>query len=154
MELKLSDYAPAQIYHLMTQTIIPRPIAWVLTENMALNKEERNYNLAPFSYFSAVSSNPPLLMISVGLKEGNTDKDTTVNCQSGSKAVVHIAADNQYQQVTQSAATLAYGESELDTADKEMQKLNDQLVAFDGFPLPRLQHCPVAFGCSVFEIQK
>lgn len=154
MELKLADFAPAQIYHLMTQTIIPRPIAWVLTENMALAKEKRNFNLAPFSYFSAVSSNPPLLMISVGLKDIDTAKDTTINSQQGSKAVIHIAADDQFQDVTQSAATLPYGDSELDKAGINSKQLNDQLCGFEGFSLPRLQHCPIAFGCSVYEIQK
>ncbi len=61
MNIDLSTLAPTQVYHLMTQTVIPRPIAWVLTDS-----GEQNFNLAPFSYFTAVSSRPPLLMISVG----------------------------------------------------------------------------------------
>ncbi len=60
MNLKLDTLAPTQIYHLMTQTVVPRPIAWALTES-----SEKEYNLAPFSYFTPVSSNPPVLMLSV-----------------------------------------------------------------------------------------
>ncbi len=74
MNLQLSSISPTQIYHLMTQTIIPRPIAWVLTDS-----GEHNYNLAPFSYFTPVASNPPLLMFSVGKKPSGETKDTTRN---------------------------------------------------------------------------
>jgi flavin reductase (DIM6/NTAB) family NADH-FMN oxidoreductase RutF len=63
MHLDFSDFTAAQRYHLMTQTIIPRPIAWALTDS-----DNGSYNLAPFSYFTAVSSEPALLMLSVGKK--------------------------------------------------------------------------------------
>ena len=59
MYIDFSQWDPSAIYHLMTQTVVPRPIAWVLTESA-----DQNFNLAPFSYFTAVSSHPPLLMIS------------------------------------------------------------------------------------------
>lgn len=144
MEILLQQLAPAQIYHLMTQTIIPRPIAWVLTENTAAKKDR--FNLAPFSYFSAVCSDPPLLMISVGKKSPGVDKDTVRNSQLGTKAVVHIAHQDQYKDVTQSAATLNYGESELNSTGVT-------LTQFDRFEMPRLMDCPVAFGCKVHSVQ-
>ncbi|MGB5601879.1 MAG: flavin reductase family protein, partial [Gammaproteobacteria bacterium] len=46
MILDLSTLKPAQVYFHMIQTLIPRPIAWVLSEI-----EPDKYNLAPFSYF-------------------------------------------------------------------------------------------------------
>ena len=73
MNIDASTLAPIQIYHLMTQTVIPRPIAWVLTES-----GEADYNLAPFSYFTPVSSNPPLLMFSVGKKPTGEIKDLSL----------------------------------------------------------------------------
>ncbi|HCH70255.1 MAG TPA: hypothetical protein DE042_07255, partial [Colwellia sp.] len=60
MNLNFSEFSQNQRYHLMTQTIIPRPIAWALTDS-----NNGQLNLAPFSYFTAVSSAPPILMISV-----------------------------------------------------------------------------------------
>ena len=63
MILDLSQLKPAQVYFHMIQTLIPRPIAWVLSEI-----EQGKYNLAPFSYFNAVCSDPPLIMLSVGKK--------------------------------------------------------------------------------------
>lgn len=146
MELNFSEFSPSQIYHLMTQSIIPRPIAWVLTENQKTEPFAK-FNLAPFSYFSAVSSNPPLLMISVGKKDSTSDKDTSINCHIGAQAVVHIASAAQCQVVTESAATLEYGESEIDQSNLE-------LLPFKQFDLPRIAQCPIAFGCRVYDVQK
>ena len=145
MILDLNDKSPNQIYHLMTQTLIPRPIAWVLSDS-AVGQDSPNYNLAPFSYFTAVSSAPPLLMCSIGKKPNGDDKDTIVNAKNGSKLVIHIASADQYREVTDSSATLAHGESEL-------ENLGVSLAEFEGFDLPRLETCPIAFGCEVYDIQ-
>lgn len=142
MNIEMSTLAPTQIYHLMTQTIIPRPIAWVLTDS-----GEQNYNLAPFSYFTPVSSNPPLMMFSVGKKPTGEVKDTTRNVLETGKMVIHIANVELAEQVTQSAATLEHGVSEVETNEIE-------LVDFDGFSLPRVKACPIAFGCTLFEVKE
>ena len=61
MQIDPKDYSSAQIYHLMTSVIVPRPIAWVST----LSKDGVP-NLAPFSYFSGITSKPPLVSIAAG----------------------------------------------------------------------------------------
>ena len=131
MQLNFSDYSSSERYHLMTQTIVPRPIAWVLTESDKSNNQQSNYNLAPFSYFTAISSDPAILMISLTKKPDGGDKDTLINILKNKKMVIHIASDNQGELVTKTAATLAYGESELTEAGLTT-------TAFDGFSLPRL----------------
>lgn len=142
MNLNFSDYSANQIYHLMTQTVIPRPIAWVLTES-----GEDNFNLAPFSYFSAVSSAPPLLMISVGKKPNGEIKDTVRNIIQHKQCVIHIASEQDAELVTQTAATLAHGESEVDIN-------NIELTSFDGFTMPRVKRCSIAYGCELYEIKE
>ncbi|MGY3687284.1 flavin reductase family protein [Vibrio coralliilyticus] len=142
MNIDASTLAPTQIYHLMTQTVIPRPIAWVLTES-----GETDYNLAPFSYFTPVSSNPPLLMFSVGKKPTGEIKDTTRNVLETGRMVVHIANADLAEQVTQTSATLPHGESEVALAALE-------LIDFEGFELPRIKDCPIAFGCKLFEVKE
>ncbi|AIW13927.1 flavin reductase family protein [Vibrio tubiashii] len=142
MNIELSTLAPTQIYHLMTQTVIPRPIAWVLTDS-----EQDNYNLAPFSYFTAVSSNPPLLMFSVGKKPSGEVKDTTRNVLETGKMVIHIAHHDSANDVTQTAATLEHGESEIEATGVE-------LTDFDGFDLPRVKDCPIAFACKLYEVKE
>ncbi|WP_099609156.1 flavin reductase family protein [Vibrio coralliilyticus] len=142
MNIDASTLAPTQIYHLMTQTVIPRPIAWVLTES-----GEADYNLAPFSYFTPVSSNPPLLMFSVGKKPTGEIKDSTRNVLETGRMVVHIANADLAEQVTQTSATLPHGESEVTLAGLE-------LIDFEGFELPRIKDCPIAFGCKLFEVKE
>ncbi|MEZ8502646.1 flavin reductase family protein [Vibrio splendidus] len=142
MNLKLDTLAPTQIYHLMTQTVVPRPIAWALTES-----SEQEYNLAPFSYFTPVSSNPPLLMLSIGKKPSGEIKDTTRNALETGKLVIHIASSSSAETMTATAATLVHGDSEV-TAN------NIELVELEGFSLPRVKECSVAFGCTLYEVKE
>ena len=143
MNFDISTYSASQVYHLMTQTVIPRPIAWILTKNK--DDAVDPFNLAPFSYFNAVCSQPPLLMISLGKKPSGEVKDTSANLIKGSKCVVHIASESQADLVTKTAATLGYGQSELND-------LNLTLETQDTFDLPKIKECPIAFNCEVYDV--
>ncbi|MFD2167110.1 flavin reductase family protein [Thalassotalea euphylliae] len=149
MIIDFDAFSASQRYHLMTQTIIPRPIAWALTSSTA-KTGETTYNLAPFSYFTAVSSDPAVMMISVGKKPNGDFKDTLVNVKANKKMVIHIASENQADIVTQTAASLAHGESEI--ADVASSQLST--VEFDGFDLPRVEQCDIAYGCELYEIKE
>ncbi|HAS63340.1 MAG TPA: protein/domain typically associated with flavoprotein oxygenase, DIM6/NTAB family protein [Vibrio sp.] len=142
MNITTSTLAPSQVYHLLTQTIVPRPVAWVLTDS-----GNSSFNLAPFSYFTAVSSHPPLLMFSVGHKPDGELKDTVRNVLETGKMVIHIASVDLAEQVTLTSATLPHGTSEVETADLE-------LVEMEGFELPRVAACSIAFGCKLFEVKE
>jgi flavin reductase (DIM6/NTAB) family NADH-FMN oxidoreductase RutF len=76
-----------EIHRVMLQTIVPRPIAWMLSDN-----GDGGYNLAPFSYFSGITSEPPLSMISAGRKADGSRKDTWRNIEERADFVVHIAS--------------------------------------------------------------
>ena len=108
MNIDLSDLSPAQVYFTLIQTVIPRPIAWVLSENA-----NGTHNLAPFSYFNAVCANPPLLMISVGRKPDGSFKDTRVNIEQRHDFVIHIVQLSMLEAMNQSSATLPAGVSEI-----------------------------------------
>jgi len=132
-----------KIYHVMTQTLIPRPVAWVLSENPA-----GDYNLAPFSYFTAVSSQPPLILISVGRKpKEGVAKDTRTNIEARKFFTVHIAHRELAAAMTETSRTLPHGESELDHVDLA-------LTGFEGSPMPRLADCRIAMACELYEIQE
>lgn len=152
MLLNFTDYSATQRYHVMTQTIIPRPIAWALTSSE--NNHETCLNLAPFSYFTAVCSEPPLLMLSVGNKPTGEAKDTLSNVLKNKQMVIHIASQPLAPLVTQSAATLAHGESEITQINQNNAKENTlAIVPFEGFSLPRLAQCDIAYGCELYEIK-
>jgi len=142
MDIELSSLSSSGVYHLMTQTVIPRPIAWVLSKN-----EDASTNLAPFSYFNAVCSDPPLLMLSMGKKPNGSIKDTAANLQVGADCVIHIAHVEQSAQVTKTAATLDYGESEVELNQIALSSHKD-------WPLPRVSNCPIAYLGKVHSRQE
>ena len=136
MYIDLADLSPNQVYFAMIQSLIPRPVAWVLSQN-----ENDSYNLAPFSYFNAVCSNPPMIMLSIGKKPDGSIKDSRVNIEARKKFVVHIPHRELAPQVTATSASLPAGESEL---EKESLKT----APFEGFEVPRLADCRIAFACE------
>ncbi|MFT7386783.1 MAG: flavin reductase (DIM6/NTAB) family NADH-FMN oxidoreductase RutF [Candidatus Endobugula sp.] len=146
MIIDFTQQQPSNRYHIMTQTIIPRPIAWVLSENSAKSiiSEGQRYNLAPFSFFNAVCSDPPILMLSIGKKSDNSPKDTRENLLSGRDFVIHIANVLKVDALSQSSAESAYGESEVSASQLA-------LVDFPNSPVPRLQSCSVAYHCKLYD---
>ncbi len=143
MQIDFDGMDPKEVYHILTQTIIPRPVAWVLSEN-----PDGDYNLAPFSFFTPITSNPPLLMFSVGKKPTDGSfKDTRLNIETNRHFVVHIAHRELAEAMTETSRTLPHGESELKNIDLE-------LTGFEGSPLPRLKDCRVALACELFEIKE
>ncbi len=142
MIISFAEEAPLTRYHLLTQTIVPRPIAWVLSEN-----DDGSHNLAPFSFFNAVCSDPPLLLMSISKKPDGEIKDTRRNMLSGRDFVVHIASSDLAAAVHKSAAVLEYGKSEIEAG-------NLALEAFPGCPLPRLRDCTVAYHCKLYDVHE
>jgi flavin reductase (DIM6/NTAB) family NADH-FMN oxidoreductase RutF len=142
MIIPMDTLSPDQAYFQMIQTLVPRPIAWVLSEN-----ETGNYNLAPFSYFNAVCSDPPIIMISIGKKPDGTDKDTHRNIKLRKHFTIHIADISLLDALNQSSATLPENVSELD-------QLKLTTTDFDGAPVPRIVECKIAFACTLHDIHE
>ncbi len=76
---------PKDMHQYLLGTITPRPIAFIST----INNEGTN-NLAPFSYFNAISSNPPILVFSVNRKPDGSKKDTLLNIENTGECVVNM----------------------------------------------------------------
>jgi len=94
-------------YKLLIGTIIPRPIAFVTTLN-----EEGLVNGAPFSYFNIVSSNPPMISLSIQRRNGEM-KDTARNILRDKEFVVHGVDAGNLEEINETAATLPSFESEI-----------------------------------------
>ena len=140
MQIDFSRLSPSARYFLMTQTIIPRPVAWVLTRNDDDdNGGAPSFNLAPFSYFCAVCSDPALLMISIGEKPAGGDKNTARNIRARGRFVVHIAPQKLARALNETSASLPYGESEID-------KVGLSLTAFAGRRRPRRRRMSAALA--------
>ena len=98
-------------YKFLIGSIIPRPIAFVTT----LSKEGV-LNGAPFSYFNIVSSNPPMISLSIQRSAGK-QKDTAKNILEKKEFVVHIVDEQNVEKVNKTAASLPPYESEVELAE-------------------------------------
>lgn len=140
MLIDFAHLSKSQAYHVMTHTITPRPIAWILTRN-----ENASLNLAPFSYFQSIGSQPATVMVSIGFKHDGGKKDTLVNIEREREYIIHIANTELAPQVNLSAKPLAYNESETELCNLET-------ATVDGWPLPRIAQAPIAFHCTLTEV--
>ena len=87
VRLDAGSLSTGETYRLMTDLVAPRPIAWVSTVD-----SQGHENLAPFSYFQAVSSRPPTIMLSISSRPGGRPKDTLRNILDTRELVVsHVA---------------------------------------------------------------
>src|SRR5690625_289867 len=91
-------------YKILTGSVIPRPIAFITTLS-----EDGVVNAAPFSYFNIVSSNPPLLSVSVQRSKGEM-KDTSRNIMRQKEFVIHIVDEDIVHNMNKTAASLARSE--------------------------------------------
>lgn len=107
-EIKQDQLTADQHYRLLSDTVTPRPITMVSSLN-----EAGGLNLAPFSFFNVVSSQPPILSLAVQREDGQS-KDTAVNILREKEAVFHLVHDEIMGDVFQTAQRLAPLESELD----------------------------------------
>jgi flavin reductase (DIM6/NTAB) family NADH-FMN oxidoreductase RutF len=94
-------------YKFLIGSIIPRPIAFVTTSS-----KEGILNGAPFSYFNIVSSNPPMISLSIQRSEGK-QKDTARNIINSKEFVVHIVDEENVDKVNETAANLPSDQSEI-----------------------------------------
>ncbi len=135
-----STLSAATLYPLLAGTIVPRPIAWVSTVDLAGRS-----NLAPFSFFQLVTDAPPTLMISVNRKADGVAKDTSANISATKQLIVHLVSPSQLALMNASAANFAAGASEIDA-------LQIATVAAAMVKPPRLVDALVSFECELVSL--
>lgn len=111
MQIDPSSHSQADNYKLFTNLIVPRPIAWVTSQDA-----NGVVNLAPFSFFNAIGSAPLYLVISVGPNESGGLKDTARNILANGEFVVNLVTEDLFEAMNLSAADFPPGTSELEAA--------------------------------------
>ena len=99
------------VYRLMTDLVAPRPIAWVSTLST-----DGVPNLAPFSYFQAMGSKPPTVVIGCGWTRAGTPKDTLRNILDTREVTISHVSEPVAEAMNLTAAELPSGESEWEYA--------------------------------------
>lgn len=121
-------------YKLLTGSIIPRPVAFVTTLS-----REGVLNAAPFSYFSIVTADPPMVSVSVQRK-GGLPKDTARNAMEQGAFVVHVTDEDNIRKVNETAAALPPEESEVALAGLTP-------VPSENIPVPGVAEAKVRMEC-------
>ena len=112
MQIDPSLHSVADNYKLLTNLVVPRPIAWVTSQNPG-----GVVNLAPFSFFNAVGANPLYIIISIGLNDAGETKDTAKNILASGEFVVNLVTEELFDAMNISAADFPAGVSELAAAN-------------------------------------
>lgn len=110
MEIAADAHADS-MYRTLTSLVVPRPIGWIST----LHPNGRD-NLAPFSYFNAVSSRPPVVMFSAGQRDGEP-KDSARFALSSGEFVANLVTRDLLEAMDATSAGVA--DSEFDAVDIE-----------------------------------
>ena len=139
MTIDYRDESLSQRYHLMAQTVIPRPIAWIVTES-----KESVVNIAPFSYFTALSSEPPTLIVSIGHKPDGTPKDTLRNLRETKRCTLCLVDEAHLKPMHFSSKPL-----DADVSEAKYFKIPTEKIEAD-FP-PIVQGVPSAFFCTLHQ---
>jgi len=124
---------------LLSATVVPRPIAWVVTHHA-----DGRHNAAPFSFFNVVATEPPLLCIGMAAR-GGVDKDTLANIRREGQFVVNMVSDAMAQAMNQTSAE--HGPEVDEMADAGLEPLPSVAVR-----PPRIAGSPVAMECETFQI--
>lgn len=116
MILDYKDINDLNRYKIMSGTVIPRPIAWIVTEDDGV------LNCAPFSYFIPISSNPALVLVAIGQKDDGTPKDSLANILKTKKATICFAKKEDAELVQKCATPLGKEESEIEKFEISVKK--------------------------------
>lgn len=135
------EMATKDLHQLIISSVAPRPIAFVSTKD-----ENGNLNLAPYSFFNAFSSNPPVLVFSSNRKvTDNTTKDTLHNVRTTGKAVINAVSHAIVRQMSLASVEFESGVSEFEKVGLTPQ---DSVV----IDVPGVKESPVNMECVVQDI--
>ena len=140
MNIATAELPTPDIYKLLVGGITPRPIAWISTRS-----DQGVDNIAPYSFFSVASVNPPILSYTQVNPQAGSDKDTLTNLLATKECVVHIVNTETMQKMNRSCAGLPPDQSEFEFADIASEP--SQRVA----PLS-VSDSPVRYECRLREV--
>lgn len=140
--IDLASRTPAEKQGLLSQLVVPRPIAMITTAG-----PDGRPNVAPFSYYMPVSGEPPLIAVTVGAVREATaaPKDTWLNMEMSGEFVVNITTADLADHIEAVAREYPRGVSELDVAG--WHTVPSHRVA-----PPSLAESPAHLECAVREV--
>lgn len=134
-KLELKD-----VYGLLVGAVLPRPIAFVSTAG-----EDGVYNVAPFSYFTLLSSKPAVVGVGIARNRDGGKKDTLVNIEFTKDFVINIVTESLAEAMNQ-----ASGEYPSDV--DEFKEIGLKPAPSDLIRSPRVAESPINMECRLMQI--
>lgn len=126
-------------YKLITSTVVPRPIAWVVSQD-----ESGRNNAAPFSFFNAFSGGPPIVCIGVGETDAGM-KDTLNNIMRTGEFVINMVPADLAEAMNVTAVPFP---PEVD----EIAEAGLTTVPSSRIKVPRIAESPIAYECTLKDL--
>lgn len=139
MHFASDSISPMTAYKLLSSTILPRPIAFVTSINA-----KGQMNAAPYSFFNAMGSAPPVIAIGFQPQSDGSQKDTPNNIMETGEFVVNLVDEPLATQMNICAATVPADVDEIALANLETKPSL-------GIAPPRLTAAPVSLECKYFS---
>lgn len=139
MEIRTAGLQTEALYKLLTGTIVPRPIAWVTTAS-----PDGVVNAAPFSAYTLVCNQPPMVLINAGRIAG-VQKDTARNIEATGNFVVNVVVEGLLEQMNATSAPYPPGEGEPGHLGIALSP--STLVA-----APRIAASPISMECRLHRV--
>lgn len=139
MQIDPATHTAADNYKLLTNLVVPRPIAWVSSVN-----DDESFNLAPFSFFNAVGNDPLYVVVSIGEYAGGREKDTARNIRTRGEFAVNLVTEELFDAMNVSGAEFPYGHSELQAAGLHT-------AACAKIAAPRVAEARASLECRLFD---
>jgi flavin reductase (DIM6/NTAB) family NADH-FMN oxidoreductase RutF len=136
MLFDVAALSPQNVYKLLVSTIVPRPIAWVTTQDL-----DGSLNAAPFSFFNCVSGHPPVLCIGIGGRAPGDAKDTGGNIRRTGQFVVNLVSHGLADPMNVTAIDFGKDVNELHQAGLHPAPSTKVKP-------PRIAEAPVSFECE------
>lgn len=136
MEVDLEGKHASRAYAMLASLIMPRPIAWVTSLD-----EKGSINVAPFSFFNALGTDPPIIGFAPGDRDDGSPKDTARNIRLNHEFVVNLVDEATAEAMNRTSASLPYGVSELTEA-------NLTTAASSVVKPPRIAEAPASLECK------
>lgn len=133
------DLHPRDAYALLTGLIVPRPIAWVSTMD-----EAGHTNLAPFSYFTGLGSDPPMLTLGIGDKKDGP-KDTLRIARATGVLCVNLVEEHDAERMNASSR-------EYPAETSEIEALAIETLPCAAITGVRVASSRAAFECKVLDV--
>jgi flavin reductase (DIM6/NTAB) family NADH-FMN oxidoreductase RutF len=131
-----TDGAYTENYKFLIGSLLPRPIAVISTRNI-----DNSNNLAPFSFFTAISAKPMIIAFSPLIKSSTGEfKDTVKNILREKEFVLNFCTELNYKKVNLASTELPYGEDEFKFSG--LTPIDAQVVK-----AKRVKESPIHFEC-------